>query len=148
MMKVAGASGHPAAAGAACAAVFATYATHGAAVRTPFAASCGFAACVRVIGNPYVELSRRAAAAGCLWNYLVPDKRVGPPYEGTSATLKRTQQRAAAKDAGKPASAATSAGAVRASVLFVDMCSLGVWFRSAERVGHGRSAALRPSVEC
>lgn len=109
MVRVAGAPGHPAAIAGACAALHSAFRGGGAVMRAPFESAGGVPAMVRVLGNPYVELPHRAAAAGNLWNYLVPDQRVGPPQESTEAVMKRMQQKIAAKDAagGKGAAAAT-----------------------------------------
>jgi hypothetical protein len=100
MLRVAGKSGPPDSAGAACASVFYTFKTLGSSLREPFQKHGGIEAMVRVLVNPYVNLGHRAAAAGNLWYYLVPDGRGGPPAEGTESTLKRMQQQIAAKESG------------------------------------------------
>lgn len=74
MLRVAGNNGPPASAGAAAACVMSAFRSHGAAAHGAFAAAHGPAAMVRVMRNPYVSLPHRAAAAGVLWHYIVPDQ--------------------------------------------------------------------------
>ena len=74
MLRVAGSNGPPSSAGSAAACVMSAFRSHGVAVHAAFAAAQGPAAMVRVMRNPYVSLPHRAAAAGVLWHYLVPDQ--------------------------------------------------------------------------
>jgi hypothetical protein len=97
MLRAAGRNGPPAATGSATACMLLAFKSHGGSLRGEFAAGGGPAVMVRVMRNKYVPLPHRAAAAGVLWHYLVPDNRA--PDSGHLKGLPGTQRKGKSAEA-------------------------------------------------
>lgn len=118
IVQVAGSKVPPVSAGAAAATLLRMFCVVGAPLRAPFLQHGGLAAMVRIVRNPFVSLLHRACAAGCLWNYLIPDEVNVPREEAVDATLRRTNERISAKEkAGKSTATAGAAPAETATIM-------------------------------
>jgi hypothetical protein len=102
LVRIAGSKGPPAKAGNAASAMLSMWQSLGSGIRISFEGLGGIAAMVRVMTNPYVDLHHRAAAAGNLWYYMVPESQ-SLYTDGKRARLKLKAPGAAEAEASGPA---------------------------------------------
>jgi hypothetical protein len=76
ILGVARSNGPPASAGFAATILYEMFRTIGPDLCSAFSAAGGVPAMVRILQNTYVSLPQHAAAAGCLWYFMVPDQRL------------------------------------------------------------------------
>lgn len=92
ILGVARSNGPPASAGFAATIVHEMFRNIGPDLCGPFATAGGIPAMVRILQNTYVTLPKHAAAAGCLWYFLVPDQRLMLQTGGGGASRAATMQ--------------------------------------------------------
>jgi hypothetical protein len=118
MLRVAGRSGPPVSTGSATACILMAFKSHGRLLQEAFISSGGPATMVRVMRNTYVTLPHRAAAAGVIWFYLVPDNQAPDPSHLRGKASPAVQRKGKTVEAFAPVATASLASMemVRCSV--------------------------------
>lgn len=88
LLSVARSNGPPLSAGYCACAILHMFKTIGPEMSVPFALHNGVVAMVRILLNPYVSLEHRAAAAGNLWHFMVPNERLAQTGSQKSSGLR------------------------------------------------------------
>lgn len=88
LLSVARSNGPPLSAGYCACAILHMFKTIGPEMPVPFALQNGVVAMVRILSNPYVCLEHRAAAAGNLWHFMVPNERLTQPASQKSSAIR------------------------------------------------------------
>ena len=98
LLSVGCSNGPPLSAGYCACTVLHMFKTIGPEMSVPFAAQNGVTAMVRILSNPYVSLEHRAAAAGNLWHFMVPNERLVQGSAGRTGQLRQDGPKAVVRN--------------------------------------------------